>query len=565
MDDIDYIDYIDDIDDIDKIDDNDTDYTDDIDGAYDICCMDDTEEPEDAEELDDTEVIEDIEDTGVFATIRKFFICYGIFIAVGIVTAVFVVLGCLFPLAADDMEWAVKSFTADVITEFNGRYLGTILTLIMTKVTWFRVMITAVITAATIYMLSCVGEGRRAFFFILSVFLFIAMPMSLFREVITWASGFANYMPSAFVAVIYLVIVKREFFSDNPSYGKEAPFLAATIGVAGALFMETVTIGNIIVGAAVLIYHIVRFKKPSAFLIAFLGGAIVGAILMFTNPIYFSIADGEDPIGYRTMGFSNIKDTYFSSFHVYFLYDNFPLNLFMFCMFAWLALRRLPFMGNGRRLVISLCLIAQIAFVTVSGFEYFGMSIIPEFRYIGAVKGLLSALYFLAVIAEVLLLSEGEVRLYCIFLIGAALAYTIEMFVVSPVTARSFIYSYLAFALLSLVVFDLNMFESRFGETGIMITSSLVAAAIAITIFVWYTYEYAVIRSAYDLRASEITQQIEDGSDEIFVKKLPVDVQLGNKTIKFVRYANISDSPYAEMTLRMYYDIPSSATLTEVE
>lgn len=41
------------------------------------------------------------------------------------------------------------------------------------------------------------GENHRAFFFIIAADLFVAMPLTVIKESLVWASGFANYAPSA--------------------------------------------------------------------------------------------------------------------------------------------------------------------------------------------------------------------------------------------------------------------------------------------------------------------------------------------------------------------------------
>lgn len=481
--------------------------------------------------------------------------------AAAVAFAVFIALNCFFPLVADDMEWATKPFTSAIITEFNGRYLGTLLTLVLTKVSWIRVITCAVITVALIYTLSLTGEGRRGFYFILAAFLFIIMPMSLFREVIAWTSGFANYVPSALIVAAYLVLVKREFSPEAPAYSKATPFVAAAVGVCGALFMETVTIGNIIVGAAVLIYHVVRFKKPNAVLISFLGGAVVGAVIMFINPVYLNIADGADPVSYRAINFSGIIRAYFLDFHFYFLYDNFPLNAFLYAMLAWFAVRRFVFLKKWARVLTVLCFAVQFVFILASGAEYFGGSILPQFRYLGALKGLLSAAYFAAVVAEVIILVDDiNAKLYSILLLGSSGAYTATLLAVTPITARAFIYSYVIFVILAMFLFGENIKDSAVTEKRATLIAGTFAAAVIIALSAWYLSEYAEIHSVFLVRESEIIRQVNEGADEIVVKRLPDEVIIGNKTIKFVRYGNL-DIGYVGWTMRLYYNIPDTSTI----
>lgn len=475
------------------------------------------------------------------------------------VIAVLITLNLLFNRTADDMEWGIKPFTFFIFTEFNGRYLGTLITLIITKVEWLRVVICAAVSFGVIYVLSLNGRGHKTFFFIMAAFLFAAMPLLLFREVAAWASGFANYMPAALVVVAMVVMLRQEFAPEPPVYKKCMPYLAAALGVVGALFLETVTIGDVVMAAAAFIYHMIRFKKPNATLIALLAGTIVGAIIMFVNPVYFSIADGSDPIAYRTVDFANIKSVYFGDFHYYLLFNNFILNVFMTGMLVWLFVRSYPSLKKSEFVTIIVCSVFEAVFLIESGSVYFGHSLVPGFPYFnyeGAVKGIMSFFFLISIIVEtIVLLKASDVGLYSMFLLGGVLVYSLPMLIVTPISSRTMLCSYMLLASFTLTLLNENIAGKETAAIKRTIFAFTVAAAVMLTaLSALYIAKYAEIYEAYWEREESVIEQLEEGTDVVVVKALPVTEYIGGREISFVRLPD-PDSPYIEECFRNWYGI----------
>lgn len=395
---------------------------------------------------------------------------------------IFVIALCFFAFVAlnavalfwvDDFYWATRSFSWESITALNGRYLGSVLSLIITKSTALRAILCASLTVVLLFVLSLNGSrgGSRAFYFIAATALFFIMPSSIFVQAEVWASGFANYIPSALIAVTFATLVRREFSDKPPEYGRAMPYLAAALGLVGAFFLETVTIGNMIVGAAILIYHCIRFKKADATLIAFLAGALIGAVFMFANPVYFSIADGNDPSAYRGVrdSFESIKVCYFKFFQYYFLYDNFALNAIITGLFLWLAVKRLPFLNGIGRAAIIACFLIQAVFLTLGGSTFVGCDLLPEGTpYANEIKGLFTALFAASILVESLsLIKNINVKLNLLFLTGASLAYSLPLLVVTPITARAFVTGYLLFIMFAIILLNENLSDCKKKVKGV--------------------------------------------------------------------------------------------------
>lgn len=486
--------------------------------------------------------------------------------AIIVVAAALTCLHILFPSWGDDWYWAVRSFSWTSVTELNGRYLGSVLSLIITKSVALRVIVCVVLTVLLIYVLSLNGSRHRTFFFIVAAALFFVMPSTLFVQIEAWSSGFANYIPSALVAVTYITLVRREFSDEEPVYSKAAPYIAGALGVVGALFMETVTLGNIVIGAAILIYHFIRFKKPNAVLIAFLGGALLGAVLMFIDPAYFSIASGTDTSGYSRGfrgSFLEVKECYFEQFQYLFLYNNFVLNILITGLFAWLAVKRFPFIGYVRRGAVIACFVMQAVYLFVSALTYFGYdTIVAEESIENKIRGLFTLLFALSVLAETLILiGNVNVKLRCVFLMGSSVAYSLPLLVITPVTSRAFAMAYFIFMIFAITLLGENLSDSGACEKKLTLSFGAVMCALFVAAAAFYTSNYAEIRVAYNERAESIACQIEESGgnpEEITIKSVPVGGKIFDRYIYFVECA---DPDNENSDFKQYYNIPIDALL----
>ena len=213
-----------------------------------------------------------------------------------------VVLCALFPWCSDDWTWGsvkgIEQFNTG-FKDYNGRYLGNLLVLALTRSRLLRAVFMAVTHTCLLFVLSgLTGEfkGRLA---MISAVLFL-MPAGMFAQAIAWTSGFTNYVPSIVISLVYIYLVRDIFDSREPQYRRGSALIFLALGAAGSLFIEHVTIYNICLGIFVLVYTWIRFKRVYKPHIAFLVGAVVGAAVMFTNGAYRAVSQGTD--WYRSIG-----------------------------------------------------------------------------------------------------------------------------------------------------------------------------------------------------------------------------------------------------------------------
>ena len=77
--------------------------------------------------------------------------------------------------------------------------------------------------------------------------------------------------------------------------------------------MEHVTLYNLALAVAVLIFSKVKHHKTYATHWCFLAGAVIGAGIMFTNSAYGFISSGNDQFTYRSMAVGGTVQRYFDT------------------------------------------------------------------------------------------------------------------------------------------------------------------------------------------------------------------------------------------------------------
>ena len=231
------------------------------------------------------------------------------------VAAVAAMLWCA-PYFKDDWAWGSQVGLERLqshFTGYNGRYLGNLLVMVLTRSLPVKIILMTAGILALPLLVSRLANKKLFLLFPLSLLGVAVMPADLFRQTMVWASGFSNYMPPVLLTLCYLLLVWDLWDDTAPVQSKWSPFCALLIGGCGALFMEHVTLYNLALAVAVLIFSKVKHHKTYATHWCFLAGAVIGAGIMFTNSAYGFISSGKDQFTYRSMAVGGTVQRYFDT------------------------------------------------------------------------------------------------------------------------------------------------------------------------------------------------------------------------------------------------------------
>lgn len=244
------------------------------------------------------------------------------------------VLCYLFPYALDDWAWGKEigmERLGNWFADYNGRYAGNILVIILTRSNILKSLFLAATIVAIAYG-ACrfINSESRIIYWEILIFICV-MPVSTFAQGIAWTSGFVNYTVPVLGIIIYCNLFKG-VFEEEYVPNKKMMIPAFVLGFINALFVEHITTYNVFIALALLIYTKVKHKKLDYAQMLFFAGAVAGAITMFSNGAYGKIAAGED--FYREVPTEgnviiNAVKLYFNQIYLMFFMDNKWINVIL--------------------------------------------------------------------------------------------------------------------------------------------------------------------------------------------------------------------------------------------
>lgn len=242
-------------------------------------------------------------------------------LAYGIGSVVWIWIACNLPYSWDDWEWGsstgLEYFKA---ANQNGRYLGNILEMAMTRSTVLKNVILSAVYAAIPILGAVIAakvtkaslQGQMVSYIIASV-LFLVCNRDMWKETIGWVAGAVNFVIVFLLVELYILVVLTEPESNSPDLKQwEKPRRQSSIssllggialGFSMELFSENISIVAVAVSIAIYLYTVYT-KKKSLALLGLVIGNIVGLVSMLTSSVYLTLFRSGSAIGgYRTLSF----------------------------------------------------------------------------------------------------------------------------------------------------------------------------------------------------------------------------------------------------------------------
>lgn len=240
---------------------------------------------------------------------------------------IFGLIGLWMPLLGDDLHWGTyfgsNYFPQKIFLYYDGRYLGDILVIAITKIRPLAFMAYGLFMTTMVYLIQRIREqiSQPKGLGLLSsslatIFIFI-VPKFIFKQILGWHAGFANYAPSVIFPLFMLYLVLRNYDNKDVHYYRTSTVLIFLAAIGAQFFAEHITLLNVF--NSILVWLFFRkhfgehFKRVLNWIVA---GNFIGAFLMFINGAYIKILFGRD--GYRSLKGSQNSDTMFHYFRTVF-------------------------------------------------------------------------------------------------------------------------------------------------------------------------------------------------------------------------------------------------------
>lgn len=442
----------------------------------------------------------------------------------------FLYIMSMVPFGSDDWAWGGLVGAQRLKSHFenyNGRYLGNLLIILLTKSNAVKTIGMAVVSFSVVYLIyKYIGE-KSIYYFLFALFLIFIMPANIYRQTMGWASGLANYIPPVALTLLYLNLVKNIFDDEKPQYSKALILPSFVIGVSGNLFMEHITFMNIAVSLGVLIYVYIKFKSFYVVHFANFIGNALGFAIMFSNSAYGIIASGGD--SYRSVVKSsntfewllNGVDRVFSRS----VESNVLINIVIFILILTLIInvinKECVTQKNKIILLIMMfydcfyCVFTAIKEYSIVSREIFTT---PAMCIVRAVLGLL----FVAtlILIPFLTVKNKDKAFKMIIPILAQFVLIIPLFAVSPVTGRCFYPVYIMFMIYccEILRYIINHFKVQIKVKNILCAMLLVGVIISGS---FYIVKYNQISDFETQRITYLQEQINDGKSTVYLPEYP--------------------------------------------
>lgn len=207
-------------------------------------------------------------------------------------TAIFagILMACS-PMFTDDYDFAAQQFSSfsevlDYCLHYgNGRLLGNIGAAYFSTNVVLCTAVRAFMLAGLVVLLPPAVNAQRKSTWLISFLLTFGVAPTMFAEAYSWSSGFQNYVPPVFLALLCLLLWQRADKAHCPLWLRcAAVFLLAA---AAQLYVE---LDSIIFVLATVIALVLSHKKAAAYkktALCWLIGTAAGGIIMLAIPQLF--------------------------------------------------------------------------------------------------------------------------------------------------------------------------------------------------------------------------------------------------------------------------------------
>lgn len=436
------------------------------------------------------------------------------------------VLFYFMPYQGDDWEWG-SSFGIENLKnyfrDFNGRYLGNLLIVTMSRFRILRSIITTGSLFLIVFLLKKTFGFKRDVELYLIIILLLCMDSMIMSQAIAWSSGFANYVPPAIIFLTVIYINRKAFENEKYSLKASKIFPLFLLGIAGSLFAEHMTIYNLLLSIFLVIYNRIKQKKFIIANVFYMVGSFLGTILMFSNGGYYRILKNADEyrdiVPYNDI-VSRVIYGYFGKIYKPYILNQIVLSVVLGIIIFIIGRKFLEEkqlkekVRNIVKTILSIVLLFNVYILAKSVLFQGELSILNNIRIF---EGLLSGLYLISIAVFLfLVIKDKPLKRKLLFLLFSSAVMVSPLLFVSPVGSRCFLPIYVT--LTALVTL---LFKHIIDEKYINVKHPEYIKSIMIILFIIFTIIYTSIIKVDQKRLNHIKEVKNQNVEKMFLPKLP--------------------------------------------
>lgn len=472
------------------------------------------------------------------------------------VFAVFLYIGYRVPYCHDEWQWGLDKqieLMKSGFKNYNGRYLGNILALIITRSVLAKA---AVLSLGVVWLLNVLyrnvtqnqQKNRPEINLMVLLFLtffILAVPSTLFQQSYGWPAAFVNFVPPVILFLIYYGWTEELYIREQESYTRFQTLSVIPLGIAVQLFSEHITVFVVAYAVWILVYTAIKYKKVHAVQINFLWASVVGAVIMFSNGAYSRAADGSD--GYKEIHttFAGMVEQFVSKIWYHLLLNNWILNTALICVLLFLIIKK------SKKNVLSVEM--TLVFCGYGVYSAFH-KIYPKWVFDSSemlnhgINTALSVLFFVNVLLCIWLYADQKQKLSICILYLSSAAVAMPLLAANPIGARCF---YVSYIFQTLAVVKLIQSLIRNSKLSFFYPLSVMGMAVCV-LAVIYMRMFLAIGQVNDYRAELIQSGVQQGQKEIVLPILPYQEYC---------WQTVPPSEVWEERFKEFYHIPDDVTV----
>lgn len=433
--------------------------------------------------------------------------------------AAFLVIAYLTPYCHDEWKWGLPArmeLMREGFPNYNGRYLGNILALLITRSILAKTLVIAVGSTLVLWIMDqCIPGKKNLFYLLTGTVLLLGLPNTLYEQSFGWPAAFVNFVPGVILFLVFYKWTEEVYRSEElVRLSRLQTVLLIPIGIATQLFSEHITIFVVLYAAWLVIYEKVKSKKWNIAFLCYLASTAAGAAVMFSNGAYHRAA--TKPTAYKHISLSAgvLFDQFCTGIFDHLFLNNCFLNIV-------LALVLIGLLAVNKKKGF----LEAVAVLIFTGYSVYSVwhKLFPEWVFLAnetlnsLIEIGIAFLFFLSVLVCIWKTAGKDERMsICVLYISMAVTAG-PLLAANPIGARCFFISYIfeCVVVLKLVRELADRVEIDF------FYPLLISATAAMILLAVYTRTFMVIGASDQLRTLRITEAKENNLQEVILPVLP--------------------------------------------
>lgn len=456
------------------------------------------------------------------------------------------------PYCHDEWQWGLPErveLMKNGFKDYNGRYLGNILALIITRNIWLKAFIISIFSLWLFYIINQnilkKDEKKAPFVFqFFCAFLLLSLPQTLFCQSYGWPAAFVNFVPPVILFLIYYNLTEQTYWSTNPRYSFLMTTAVLPLGFATQLFSEHITIFAAAYAGWMIILCLVRYRRIYIVYLNYLLGTIAGAFVMFSNGAYHNAATGADSYKHIQFSIKTLVEQFILK-----LWDDLLLNNWILNIMLASAVLYFVWKNEKKRLVSAILGIILCGYCTYSVFhrinpawEFSGNEMVN-----GGIEMILSLMFVLSISLGIWRCLNNNQRYSILVLYICSICVVLPLLAANPIGSRCFFVSYVFQAIVFLkLIREILKHKKNLFLPGICILT------IVLSICTIYLRMFNIVGKTDRYRSQLITAGIENGQKEITLPILPYSDYF---------WTTVPANEIWEKSFKEFYHIPQDITL----